>query len=117
MHWVRTSGRWQRQSVTIPLAITWGTLLEVVDELMDVYQGRKDVSVITQRHEQATRLRRPASEIMSGHLREDPRCVVSAACKGRPHNRPFLLEDIERLRTEMMGDGLSERVIAALGQA
>jgi hypothetical protein len=54
---------------------------------------------------------------MSGHLREDYRCVVSAACKGRTHNRPFLLEDIERLRTEMMGDGLSERVIAALGQA
>jgi len=117
MHRKRTSERWQRQSVTIPLDITWGTLLEVVDELMDVYQGRKDVSVITQRHEQATRLRRPASEIMSGHLREDYRCVVSAACKGRPHNRPFLLEDIERLRTEMMGDGLSERVIATLGQA
>jgi len=94
-----------------------GLLLEVVDELMDVYQGRKDVSVITQRHEQATRLRRPASGIISGHLRDDPRCVVSAACKGRPHNRPFLLEDIERFRTEMMGDGLSERVIAALGQA
>ena len=84
---------------------------------MDVYEGRKDVSVFTQRHEQATRLRRPASEIMSGHLREDYRCVVSAACKGRPHNRPFLLEDIERLRTEMMGERLSERVIAALGQA
>ena len=79
------------------------TLLEVVDELTDVYQGRKDVSVITQRHEQATRLRRPANEISSGHLRKDHRCVVSAACKGRPHNRPFLFEDIERLRTEMMG--------------
>jgi len=117
MHRVRTSGRWQRQSVTIPLDITWGTLLEVVDELMDVYEGRKDVSVFTQRHEQATRLRRPANEIISGHLREDYRCVVSAACKGRTHNRPFLFENIERLRTEMMGDGLSERVIAALGQA
>ena len=93
------------------------TLLEVVDELMDVYQGRKDVSVITQRHEQATRLRRPANEISSGHLREDRRCVVSAACKGRPHSRPFLFEDIERLRTEMMGDRLSERVTATLGPA
>lgn len=92
------------------------TLLEVVDELMDVYQGRKDVSVITQRHEQATRLRRPANEISSGHLRRDPRCVVSAACKGRTHNRSFLSRHLKRLRTEMMGDGLSERVTATLGQ-
>ena len=72
---------------------------------------------IAQCHEQATRLRRPASEISCGHLRRDPRCVVSAACKGRPHNRPFLFEHIERLRTEMMGERLSERVTATLGHA
>jgi hypothetical protein len=94
-----------------------GLLLEVVDELMDVYQGRKDVSVMTQRHEQATRLRRPANEISRGHLRKDHRCVVSAACRGRTHNRPFQVSDLTRLRTEMMGERLSERVTATLGQA